>query len=46
MTDPHISAEARAVLDALHERRSIRRFTDAPVTHDEIVAMLDAARWA
>ncbi|BFR49305.1 nitroreductase family protein [Nitratidesulfovibrio sp. HK-II] len=46
MTEPHISAEARAVLDALHERRSIRRFTDDPVTRDEIVAMLDAARWA
>ncbi|NHZ47178.1 nitroreductase family protein [Nitratidesulfovibrio liaohensis] len=46
MTDPHISDASRAVLDALHQRRSIRRFTGEPVTRDEIVAMLDAARWA
>ncbi len=46
MSDSHISTSARVVLDALHGRRSIRRFTAEPVTRDDIVTMLDAARWA
>lgn len=38
--------DARVVFDALRGRRSIRRFTEAPVTRDEVLTMLDAARWA
>jgi len=34
------------VLDALQERRSIRKFTDREVTREEITAMLEAGRWA
>lgn len=34
------------VLAALRERRSVRKYTDAPVTRDEVAAILDAGRWA
>lgn len=34
------------VLDAIHERRSIRRYTGEPLTRDEVIAILDAGRWA
>lgn len=34
------------VLDAIKARRSIRRFTPEPVTDGEVLAMLEAARWA
>jgi nitroreductase len=34
------------VLQALRERRSIRRYTDDPVTSEEMAAVLDAGRWA
>lgn len=34
------------LMDAIRGRRSIRRFTEQPVTHDEIKEILDAARQA
>mgnify|MGYP001481157742 CR=1 FL=1 len=34
------------VLTAIRERRSIRRYTDAPVTDQELLAVLEAGRWA
>ncbi|BCS88199.1 nitroreductase family protein [Pseudodesulfovibrio sediminis] len=34
------------ILDAIFNRRSIRKFTDEPVTRDEIHTILDAGRWA
>jgi nitroreductase len=34
------------VLQAIRERRSIRRYTEEPVSGDEVRAMLEAARWA
>lgn len=34
------------VLAALRERRSIRKYTDEPVTDEELRAVLDAGRWA
>lgn len=34
------------VLDALHSRRSIKQFTDRPVTREEIETLLDAAAQA
>ena len=30
-------------IDAIHQRRSIKRFTDAPVSRDEIESLLEAA---
>ncbi|QJT10438.1 nitroreductase family protein [Oceanidesulfovibrio marinus] len=35
-----------AVLTALHERRSIRKFTAAPVSREDVHTILDAGRWA
>jgi len=34
------------VLEAIRHRRSIRRYTQAPVSADEIEAVLEAGRWA
>ncbi len=34
------------VLDAMRERRSIRRFTGDPVAREELAAILEAGRWA
>ena len=34
------------LLDAIYERRSIRRFTDEPIGRDALEKLLDAARWA
>ncbi|WP_462326589.1 nitroreductase family protein [Desulfobaculum sp.] len=34
------------VFKALFERRSVRKFTDAPITRDEALAILEAGRWA
>lgn len=35
-----------SVLHALHERRSIRKYTDEPVSRDDLMAILEAGRWA
>ena len=34
------------ILQAIHERRSIRHFEDAPVSRDLIITALEAASWA
>jgi len=34
------------LFEAIHARRSIRRFTDEPVERDVLERLLDAARWA
>ena len=34
------------VLDCIHSRRSIRRYTPAPVSREMVTAILEAARWA
>ena len=34
------------VLRALRERRSIRKYTAAPVTREDVHEILDAGRWA
>ncbi|MEW5775091.1 MAG: nitroreductase [Thermodesulfobacteriota bacterium] len=34
------------VLAALRERRSVRKFTDEPVAREDLVAILEAGRWA
>ena len=34
------------VIRAIHDRRSIRRFLDAPVSRDLVMASLEAASWA
>jgi nitroreductase len=34
------------VLKALFERRSIRKYTDEPISRDQITAILEAGRWA
>jgi nitroreductase len=34
------------ILDALHQRRSIRKYTGEALTKDEIQAVLEAGRWA
>jgi len=34
------------VLKAILERRSIRKYTDEPVSRDQITAILEAGRWA
>ena len=39
-------AESNAVLQAMRDRRSIRSFMDEAVTRDELVAILEAGRWA
>ncbi|KAB1443110.1 nitroreductase family protein [Pseudodesulfovibrio senegalensis] len=37
---------AKAVLEAMRQRRSIRKFTDQPVEREHLEAMLEAGRWA
>lgn len=37
---------ANPVVDALLSRRSIRKYTDEPITRDEMLAILEAGRWA
>jgi nitroreductase len=40
-------SEARqAVLDAVRSRRSIRHYSDDPVSDDDVKAILEAGRWA
>ncbi len=34
------------VFRAIYDRRSIRKYTDEPVTREELAAILDAGRWA
>lgn len=34
------------VLHAIRQRRSIRRYTDQPVTDEQVLAILEAGRWA
>ncbi len=34
------------VLEAIRERRSVRRFTDEPVSPEDLEKVLEAARWA
>jgi nitroreductase len=34
------------ILKAIHERRSIRQFTDAPVSRDLVMTAIEAASWA
>ncbi|MEJ2366420.1 MAG: nitroreductase family protein [Deltaproteobacteria bacterium] len=34
------------ILKAIHERRSVRNFTDAPVSRDLIMTAIEAASWA
>lgn len=38
--------EETPVFKAMFERRSIRKFTDEPVTRDDLTAILEAGRWA
>ena len=38
--------EDNLVIRALHERRSIRKYTDAPVSDETLTVILDAGRWA
>ncbi|WP_243543907.1 nitroreductase family protein [Pseudodesulfovibrio tunisiensis] len=35
-----------SVLQAILERRSIRKYTDAPVSRENLLTILDAGRWA
>ncbi|TIH19288.1 nitroreductase family protein [Marinifilum sp. JC120] len=39
-------SKTNSVLEALYERRSIRKFTDEPVSRDDLTAILEAGRWA
>ena len=34
------------VLEAIRERRSVRRFTEEPVSQEDLTKVLEAARWA
>jgi nitroreductase len=34
------------VLSAIRQRRSVRKFTDEPITDEELDAILEAGRWA
>ncbi|WP_320172273.1 nitroreductase [Maridesulfovibrio sp.] len=34
------------ILQALNQRRSIRKFTDEPVSREDLTAILEAGRWA
>jgi nitroreductase len=34
------------LLEAIYERRSVRRYTDQAIEHDVLEKLLDAARWA
>lgn len=38
--------DAAAVLRAIQERRSIRKFTEDPVSEEAVTAILEAGRWA
>ena len=38
--------DGNSILNALHERRSIRKYTDEPVSTESIKTILDAGRWA
>lgn len=38
--------DENSVLDAIRQRRSIRRYTGEPVTDGEVAAILEAGRWA
>jgi nitroreductase len=35
-----------SVLEAIRDRRSVRRFTEEPVSAEDLVRLLEAARWA
>ncbi|MEJ2672346.1 MAG: nitroreductase family protein [Deltaproteobacteria bacterium] len=35
-----------SIMKAIHERRSVRQFTDAPVSRDLIMTAMEAASWA
>jgi nitroreductase len=41
-----MQASDSAVLKAIHDRRSVRHFVDAPVSRDLIMTALEAASWA
>ena len=41
-----MSVADNPVLKALRERRSVRAYTDRRVTRDEVLAVLEAGRWA
>lgn len=43
---PSDALAAKAVLDVIHARRSVRRFTDEPVPDEVIRTLVDAARMA
>ncbi|NDV25286.1 nitroreductase [Desulfovibrio sp. JC010] len=38
-------SKTNPVLDAIYERRSIRKFTDDPVSRKDLTAILEAGRW-
>ncbi|WP_147820659.1 nitroreductase family protein [Salidesulfovibrio onnuriiensis] len=38
--------DTNAVLRAIRERRSIRKYTEEPVSRDHLTAMLEAGQWA
>ena len=41
-----MSETGHAVLDAIRSRRSIRQYSDDPVSDDDVRAILEAGRWA
>ena len=41
-----VGMEYEALLSLIRSRRSIRRFTDRPVSRDDLGSLLEAARWA
>jgi nitroreductase len=41
-----MSETGQAVLDAIRSRRSIRQYSDDPVSDDDVRAILEAGRWA
>jgi nitroreductase len=41
-----MSETGHAVLDAIRSRRSIRQYSDDPVSGDDLSAILEAGRWA
>ncbi|MBG0777273.1 MAG: nitroreductase family protein [Desulfovibrionaceae bacterium] len=41
-----MTTQPTPVLAAIHERRSIRKFTDESVSRDDMLRILDAGRWA
>lgn len=38
--------QTNPVIEAIHERRSIRKFTDQPISKEDITTILEAGRWA